>query len=878
MINLVGSSPFSATLEPLEVQREELIPGVDRERVSTRDLQVWPFNMQSELEEFKAFPVLEAEPEEKMIVWGDCNRETHVSDMPHAILTDIFSLISDPRSRNSMALTCWDWYSLERQSHTSLSLRGNICSLQELPMCYKQVCSLDVSLCSPWGYSLFQSTPNGEEIGNVLKAAFPNVTELTVYVRDALDIQMVAWLWPELEIVHLVRWHQRAMDNEASIALGLEIEGLLRMCGKLKVLDLSKFYCWTEDIPPALQAGSAVAANLRSLNLLKLSPEGFKSQEVGAITAACPNLEEFYILCEFDHRFLDSVGDEALLVIANSCRQLKVLHLVDTNEFTVSHGNADDHGYAREDSNISRQGLEAMFKALPHLEELTFLLSQNVRDSGPAFEVFATHCKRMRSLKLSNFHGVCRGPQPDGIALCSGLLDLSIKDCADLMDSGLEAIATGCKKLSKLGLRGCKWISEDGLRNCVDSLAYSLKDVEVAFCRLLPTSATLRALQPIQKSITRLHMDCVWDEANPVEGVPSPASVSELRSQELIGFCTADAGTSRLGEGISGWQDINFGVCGAGNRLGEMTRRKRESLAPHRLDSQRRRLGVAENGRESQGLCAESNGSVQARIWGAVPRSSQLRTGFSRDGGKGGTEVIMSNGKHGQGPERDIIHSSELHQVGSLGRHASDPLLEKSWKSLQFLSLWIAVDKRISSLPSMGLGCCPILQEVKIRVEGDCRGRPKPNVHMWGISAFQRYTMLAKLELDLGEVTGYSLSAPEGFMDLSLWERHFLGGVQALHQLTELDYWPPSDKEVNRRGLSLPAAGLLSQCSTLRKLFVHGTAHEHFLMMLVRCENLRDVQLRGDYYPAPECETSTEMRTVSCQRFEAAVANRGFPD
>ncbi|CAM6046474.1 unnamed protein product [Sphagnum compactum] len=699
--------------------------------------------------------------------------ETHVSDMPHAILTDIFSLISDPRSRNSMALTCWDWYSLERQSHTSLSLRGNICSLQELPMCYKQVCSLDVSLCSPWGYSLFQSTPNGEEIGNVLKAAFPNVTELTVYVRDALDIQMVAWLWPELEIVHLVRWHQRAMDNEASIALGLEIEGLLRMCGKLKVLDLSKFYCWTEDIPPALQAGSAVAANLRSLNLLKLSPEGFKSQEVGAITAACPNLEEFYILCEFDHRFLDSVGDEALLVIANSCRQLKVLHLVDTNEFTVSHGNADDHGYAREDSNISRQGLEAMFKALPHLEELTFLLSQNVRDSGPAFEVFATHCKKMRSLKLSNFHGVCRGPQPDGIALCSGLLDLSIKDCADLMNSGLEAIATGCKKLSKLGLHGCKWISEDGLRNCVDSLAYSLKDVEVAFCRLLPTSATLRALQPIQKSITRLHMDCVWDEANPVEG---------------------------------------------------------------------------------------------------------LRTGFSRDGGKGGSEVIMSNGKHGQGPERDIIHSSELHQVGSLGRHVSDPLLEKSWKSLQFLSLWIAVDKRISSLPSMGLGCCPILQEVKIRVEGDCRGRPKPNVHMWGISAFQRYTMLAKLELDLGEVTGYSLSAPEGFMDLSLWERHFLGGVQALHQLTELDYWPPSDKEVNRRGLSLPAAGLLSQCSTLRKLFVHGTAHEHFLMMLVRCENLRDVQLRGDYYPAPECETSTEMRTVSCQRFEAAVANRGFPD
>ncbi|KAH0983109.1 hypothetical protein GBA52_010286 [Prunus armeniaca] len=84
-------------------------------------------------------------------------------------------------------------------------------------------------------------------------------------------------------------------------------------------------------------------------------------------------------------------------------------------------------------------------------------------------------------------------------------------------------------------------------------------------------------------------------------------------------------------------------------------------------------------------------------------------------------------------------------------------------------------------------------------------------------------------------------------MDLSLWERFFLSGIESL-SLSELDYWPLQDRDVNQRSLWLPAAGLLSECLTLRKLFIHGTAHEHFMMFLVRIpnlnRNLRDVQLR----------------------------------
>lgn len=248
-----------------------------------------------------------------------------------------------------------------------------------------------------------------------------------------------------------------------------------------------------------------------------------------------------------------------------------------------------------------------------------------------------------------------------------------------------------------------------------------------------------------------------------------------------------------------------------------------------------------------------------------LPSSSFLRLA------NGKSDLAFGNGKNANfdlilGAGYGVEGTQKLSANG--GNSANRPP-GKAWKSLEALSLWIPVGEVISPLAVMGLDVCPVLHELKVKVEGDGRHHQKPNMLSWGMQSLCRYPKLEKLALDLSEVTGFSLSAPKGFTDLSLWERHYLVGVNSL-QLTELDYWPPSDKEVNRRGLSLPAAGLLSQCSKVRMLFVHGTAHEHFLMMLTRCPCLRNVQLRGDYYPAPD--------TIPCQRFEAAVAKRGFPD
>lgn len=199
------------------------------------------------------------------------------------------------------------------------------------------------------------------------------------------------------------------------------------------------------------------------------------------------------------------------------------------------------------------------------------------------------------------------------------------------------------------------------------------------------------------------------------------------------------------------------------------------------------------------------------------------------------------------------------------------------WDRLQYLSLWIKVGDLLTQLPLAGLEDCPNLDEIRIKVEGDCRGQPKPAESEFGLSILACYPQLSKMWLDCGDTRGYVYTAPSGQMDLSLWERFFLNGIGSL-SLNELHYWPPKDEDVNQRSLSLPAAGLLQECYTLRKLFIHGTTHEHFMNFFLKIPNLRDVQLREDYYPAPENDMSTEMRVGSCSRFEDALNRRQICD
>ncbi|XAR66574.1 hypothetical protein NMG60_11012855 [Bertholletia excelsa] len=692
----------------------------------------------------------------------------HINDLPDVVLCNIFSRVSETRSRNAMSLVCHKWHMMERSTRTSLALRGNIRDLFFVPTCFRAVTSLDLSLLSPWGYPLLDYAPDPVLLAQLLANAFPVVVSLIIYARNPSIIHLLAPRWPHIQQVKLVRWHQRSPDPP-----GTDILPLLQHCHSLSILDLSHFYCWTEDVPAALQAHPSVSANLSRLNILNhFSVEGFKSNELLTITEACPNLQELLAACMFDHRYVDFVGDETLLAIASNCPRLSLLHLADVSSMSDARPDPENDGYTSIDAMIKHIKLSDLFASLPWLQELVLDVCHNVRDSWPALELLSSKCLQLKSLKLGQFHGICRGvePRPSGVALCKGLESLSIKNSADLTDTCLIAISFGCPKLTRFEVLGCKKITEMGMNKMAQILQQTLVDIKISGCKHLNTAASLRALVPLQKQIQRLHLDCMWESSQASEGNTS----SSTRSAVAINLQTEERDII--------WEETHSG------------KKKHKSL---------------DAGQDP----------VQAK------------------------------------------------RIGATGR---------TWSQLHHLSLWIAVGELLTPLASVGLENCPVLEEIAIKIEGDCRYQSIP-VPAFGLSSLARYPRLSKMYLDCGGAIGYALTAPSGRMDLSLWERFYLNGIQKLN-LSELDYWPPHDRDVKQRTLSLPAAGLLAECASLRKLFIHGTANEHFMMFLLRIPKLRDVQLREDYYPAPDNDTSTEMRVYSCCRFEDALNRRQIPD
>ncbi|XP_077229766.1 RNI-like superfamily protein [Tasmannia lanceolata] len=719
--------------------------------------------------------------------------QTHLHDLPDVILTNIFAAVIDTRTRNSMSLVSQRWLALERSTRTTLSLRGNVRDLFLIPTCFQSITHLDLSLISPWGFSLLDPSSSPSDpylISHRLSQAFPSLTSLTLYARTPSTLQLLAPRWPNLRQANLVRWHQRA----ASLPLGSDFISLFESCPSLSSLDLSHFYCWTEDLPPALQAYPSTAASLTRLNLLTLaSPEGFKSHELIAISMACPNLHHLLAACMFHPGYVDFVGDDALLALAVNCPRLSLLHLADTSSLSGTRGDPENDGFTHEDARIARSTLEELFAGLPLLEELTLNVCQNVRDAGPALEVLRYKCPRLSSLTLGQFHGICigTGTHLDGVALCVWLQSLSIKNCADLTDSSLVAISRGCWRLVKFEIQGCKRITETGMTKFAGILRPTLIDVSISCCKHLDASSSLRALEPIRDRIQRLHIDCIWagdwlDRSDCLAKIVHDFDLNEFEEEEA----------SELGH-PAGY--VNF---------------------------------LAQN---------------------------QSRDGDSRDTKR----------------KKKCKYSAD--EGCSYNRSNGNGFWSRTWKRLHYLSLWISVGQLLSPLPMAGLENCPVLEEIRIRVEGDCRRRPKPSEPAFGLSSLVCYPQLKKMQLDCGDTIGYALTAPAGHMDLSLWERFYLNGIANLN-LSELDYWPPQDRDVNQRILSLPAAGLLGECLTLRKLFIHGTANEHFMNFLLNIPNLRDAQLREDYYPAPENDMSTEMRVDSCSRFEDALNKHHIPD
>ncbi|KAJ4714248.1 F-box protein MAX2 [Melia azedarach] len=685
---------------------------------------------------------------------------TTIDDLPDVILSNIISTVTHTRSRNSISLVNRKFYTLERATRTSLSLRGNVRDLYRIPLCYRSVKDLDLTKVSPWGHPILSlSAPfYADHLAQRLSQAFPLVESLTIHNRIPGIIDILLPRWPRLRHVKLVRWHERPPSR-----VGAELVPVFKHCESLTSLDLSNFYFWPEDVPPALTAYPHKSANLTCLNLLATSlPNGFYSQQIGQITASCPNLNKFLVACTFDGEYYKAVSDETLTGIATNCPKLSLLHLAEISSLAAVRGNPDDDGFTAEDAMISREGLIKLFSGLPLLEELVLDVGKNVRDSGLALEELKSKCVKLKVLKLGQFHGVCLGF--DGVALFEGLESLSIKNCGDLSDTGLIAIGRGCCRLAKFEVEGCKNITCRGLKTLAGSLRKTLVEVKISCCKQLGALTSCNAMEPIADSIQKLHIDCVWD-----------------------------------------WEQFE--------------------------------IGTTEDEAEAEAEAESSGSSV---------RNFDLNELYDE--------------------ERDFRCKKRRRKV-----------MIKTWKRLKYLSLWIEVAEFLKPLPMVGLQDCPELEEICIKVEGDTRLLGAPDQRL-GLSSLRRYPRLSKLKLDLGDTIGYALTAPDGAVDLTAWDRFFLDGIGNL-RLEELDYSPAFDRDINLRSLTMPAAGFIFMCNRLRKLFVHGTAQEHSMMICPHLPNVRDVQLIIDYYPAPDLDSfTTELRIDSYLRLEAAINNRRIDD
>ncbi|KAM0931762.1 hypothetical protein ACQ4PT_000068 [Festuca glaucescens] len=328
-------------------------------------------------------------------------------DLPEPLLLLILGFLHDARSRHRASVACRRLLAAERLTRAAMSLRGDPRTLEFLVLPpgfrFPALQRLDLSLVSPWGHPLLSSASpaagfndryhDPEEIAerNAYVAArlahyFPAVASLAVYCRDPSTLESLAPCWRgTLRSVKLVRWHQRPLDLPA----GADLEPLLRTCPALTALDLSQFYCWTEDVLPALAAHPSAAAALTDLDLgLAGASNGFLAPELGAIAGACPNLRKLVAPCVFNPRYGDSVGDDALRSLASSCPRLTLLRLSEPFE-PVS-------ASQREQAGITTVGLVAFFAGLPQLEDLTLDLQHDVVEAAPAMEALARRCPRVR--------------------------------------------------------------------------------------------------------------------------------------------------------------------------------------------------------------------------------------------------------------------------------------------------------------------------------------------------------------------------------------------------------------------------------------------------------------------------------------------------
>lgn len=219
---------------------------------------------------------------------------------------------------------------------------------------------------------------------------------------------------------------------------------------------------------------------------------------------------------------MDFVNDETLRKLATNCPHLTTLHLVDPTPINLNNNPGAVNNLPEDNpSAITPACLETLFSSLP-LTDFSLDLSHPILEVAPALEALGQRRAGplVKNLKLGYFQGVCKGKwlHLDGVAVCGGLESLCLKNCADLSDASLSAIARGCTRLSRFELIGCDLVTELGIQKLAIGLRQTLKDLSVSRCPLISAPALVKALKPVRGRLERLHLDCIWTRSKAENG------------------------------------------------------------------------------------------------------------------------------------------------------------------------------------------------------------------------------------------------------------------------------------------------------------------------------------------------------------------------
>ncbi|CAI5501173.1 unnamed protein product [Closterium sp. Naga37s-1] len=603
------------------------------------------------------------------------------------------------------------------------------------------------------------------------------------------------------------------------------------------------------------------------------SPGAFKASNIRSIlSSAGRTLLSFRCLVEFDPRLSDSLSDETLIEIAERCPVLTALQLVDSSLWAAPSGLSlalGDHDNALPpdmDARVTPGGIRSFLVRLPGLEELDLRPAQYLRGAdvslfggaaaacaggagggGERGGVTATvslgqlspNLKRLRLGQLVFAHNDSLAPVPASGEGTSGEgtsgQGSSVKppfSVAASSSSASQAAPTTLSSTSTILPHGLEaldfWQAPSLPLRCLLPLALScprLKELSIWGCPDLTPPSLEAVARVCRHSLVRVTVvKCC--------NLPTAAvlrALSPVRSTLQHLHCSCD------------WFCPN------------------SSVAP---------VSPVRSGADGNGDGADGTGTGTA--------------GSAAGEGAGEGMVKQAGGRRRLEGRAGADSSEELLYGSGAAQHPSTAPDSSQWPALQSLTLLAALGTLLSQLPSAGLLHCPLLTHVHIRVYGDCRLAAGPGAAGFGLSCLAGYPALRFLRLDLTQVVGHSLSCPPGLAyDVMAWERFYLHGIQLLPGLESLHYWPPSDCDLNRRSMSMPSAGILGSCQSLRQLAVHcTTANEHLLNVVVRgARGMRDLHVLGDCYPAPPDDTYAGMlRPASFQRLIRVLDERGYPD